>query len=97
MPSASVSVNGTVIAQSSDTVVVEGNHYFPPQSLKEGILGDSNTQYTCGWKGDAKYYNGTVDGKQIKDIAWSYPNPKPAAQNIAGYLAFDKAKTTIQV
>jgi len=93
----SVSVNGTVIAQSSDTVVVEGNQYFPPGSLKKEYFEPSPTKYTCPWKGTCDYYNATIDGNTIKDIAWYYPEPKPAARNITGFVAFDKGKTTIKV
>jgi uncharacterized protein (DUF427 family) len=73
--------NGQVIAESDKTVVVEGNHYFPP---------DSNTHTTCGWKGVASYYSLNVDGKENKDAAWYYPNTKEAANNIKGYVAFWK-------
>ena len=82
-------LNGKVIAKSNDTIVVEGNHYFPPESLQKEYFKDSETQYTCPWKGEARYYHLLVDGKDLKDGAWEYPNPKEAAQKIAGYIAFD--------
>ena len=82
-------LNGKVIAKSNDTIVVEGNHYFPPESLQKEYFKDSETQYTCPWKGEARYHHLFVDGKYLKDGAWEYPNPKEAAQKIAGHIAFD--------
>ena len=82
-------LNGKVIAKSNDTIVVEGNHYFPPESLQKEYFKDSETQYTCPWKGEARYYHLLVDGKELEDGAWEYPNPKEAAQKIAGHIAFD--------
>lgn len=86
---------GTVLAESDDTVVVEGNQYFPRESVRMDMFSDSPTQYTCPWKGDAAYYTLTVAGEELKDAAWSYPEPKEAAKEIAGYLAFDKRKITV--
>lgn len=82
--------NGTVLAESDQCVVVEGNQYFPPNSVKPEYLQDSDTHTTCGWKGVASYYNIVVDGQVNKDAAWYYPEPKSAAKNIEGYLAFWK-------
>jgi uncharacterized protein (DUF427 family) len=82
--------NGQVIAESDRCEMVEGNHYFPPESVKQDLLRPSNTHTTCGWKGVASYYNVTVGGQVNKDAAWYYPDPKPAAANIAGYVAFWK-------
>lgn len=82
--------NGTVLAESAETVVVEGNHYFPPASLKRELLTESATHTTCGWKGVASYYTVAADGKTNPDAAWYYPDPLPAAKNIAGYVAFWK-------
>lgn len=82
--------NGQVIAQSDVTVVVEGNHYFPSESVQRQFLTDSDTTTTCGWKGTAQYYNLVVDGQENRDAAWYYPSPKPDAQNITGYIAFWK-------
>ncbi|MGG6268434.1 DUF427 domain-containing protein [Leptolyngbya sp. AN03gr2] len=82
--------NGTVLAESDRTEVVEGNQYFPPDSIKSEYFQDSNTHTTCGWKGVASYYNLVVDGQTNKDAAWYYPTPKDAAKNITGYIAFWK-------
>lgn len=82
--------NGTVIAEGDRTEVVEGNHYFPPQSLKSEYFQPSNTHSTCGWKGLCSYYNVSVNGETNQDAAWFYPEPKEAAKNIAGYVAFWK-------
>jgi uncharacterized protein (DUF427 family) len=83
---------GVVIAQSDNTELVEGNVYFPRDSVKMELFSHSPTPYTCPWKGVAEYFHATVNGKKIDDIAWSYPNPKEPAKNIAGHLAFDKRK-----
>jgi uncharacterized protein (DUF427 family) len=82
--------NNTVIAESSDTLVVEGNHYFPVESVKSEYLRPSSTQTTCPWKGVASYHTLDVDGKQNPDAAWYYPSPKDAAKQIAGRIAFWK-------
>ena len=82
--------NGHVIAESDHCEIVEGNHYFPPQAVKKEFLLPSDTHTTCGWKGIASYYDVAADDKVNKDAAWYYPAPKPAAQNIAGYVAFWK-------
>lgn len=80
----------TVIAESNDTVMVEGNHYFPESSLKREFLSFSNHKTTCGWKGEASYYSLVVDGELNPDAAWFYPDPKPEAANIKGRVAFWK-------
>jgi uncharacterized protein (DUF427 family) len=80
--------NGQVIAQSDRCEVVEGNQYFPPDALKMEYFQPSNTHTTCGWKGTASYYTVTVDGESNADAAWFYPEPKDAAKNIKGYVAF---------
>jgi len=82
--------NDTVIAESADTKVVEGNHYFPPDSVKKDFFRDSATTSVCGWKGTARYYTLVVDGKENADAAWYYPEPKAAASQIAGRIAFWK-------
>jgi uncharacterized protein (DUF427 family) len=79
---------GTVLAESDQTVKVEGNHYFPPQSLRREFLTPSATTSTCPWKGTASYYDITVDGQVNKHAAWHYPQPSPAAAQIAGHVAF---------
>ena len=82
--------NGQVIAESASCEMVEGNHYFPAEAVKRELLKDSATHTTCGWKGIASYYDVVVDGQTNKDAAWYYPDPKPAAANITGYIAFWK-------
>lgn len=82
--------NGAVIAQSDDTVVVEGNHYFPADSVKAEHLRPSDTHSTCPWKGTASYHTLEVDGQRNPDAAWFYPQPKDAAQQIRDRVAFWK-------
>ena len=81
---------GRVIAASDRCEVVEGNQYFPPDAVSRECFSPSDTRSTCGWKGVASYYNVVVDGEVNRDAAWFYPDPKPAAKNIAGYIAFWK-------
>jgi uncharacterized protein (DUF427 family) len=80
--------NGTVIAESDDTVVVEGNHYFPIDSVHQQYLRPSETSTHCPWKGDASYYTLHVDGTDNTDAAWYYPAPKEAAVEIKDRVAF---------
>ncbi len=80
--------NGKVLAESDQTIVVEGNHYFPPDAIQHEYFSASQTHTVCGWKGVASYYDVIVDGKTNHDAAWYYPTPKDAAQQIAGYVAF---------
>lgn len=82
--------NNEVLAESNDTIVVENNHYFPPDSVKKQFFEPSPTHTTCPWKGLASYYTLNVDGKQNPDAAWYYPQPKPAAAQIKDYVAFWK-------
>lgn len=82
--------NGAVIAESQATELVEGNHYFPEESLKKDFLEESATTSVCGWKGTANYYTVVVDGKKNVDAAWYYADPKEAANNIRGHVAFWK-------
>ncbi len=82
--------NNQTIAESNDTIVVENNHYFPADAVKKEFLKDSATQSSCPWKGKASYYSLDVDGKINKDAAWFYADPKDAAKNIKGYVAFWK-------
>lgn len=77
-----------VIAQSDDTVVVEGNHYFPADAVDANALQPSDTHSHCPWKGDASYYHVVVDGEVNQDAAWYYPTPKEAAANIKDRVAF---------
>ena len=80
--------NGAVIAETDRFETVEGNVYFPPESVRREHLRESETHTTCGWKGIASYYDVVVDGKVNKDAAWYYPDTKAAADNIRGYIAF---------
>ncbi len=82
--------NGQVIAESDDIVKVDGNAYFPAASVLKEILTDSATHSVCPWKGTASYYSLKVDGKENKDAAWFYPEPKEAAAQIKGRVAFWK-------
>ena len=82
--------NNTVLAESDDTVVVEGNHYFPADSILCEYFEPSETHTVCGWKGTASYYSLNVDGQQNPDAAWYYPEPKDAAENIRDRVAFWK-------
>lgn len=84
--------NGAVLAESDDYEVVEGNIYFPPESVKKEYFEDSEKKYECPWKGHADFYDVVVEGKTNKDAAWYYPEPKPAASNIKGHVAFDSGK-----
>ncbi|WP_261664462.1 DUF427 domain-containing protein [Deinococcus sp. Marseille-Q6407] len=81
---------GAVLAESPDTVVVEGNHYFPAESLRREYFSPSQTYSTCPWKGEASYYTVTVNGQENRDAAWFYPEPKEAAAQIRGRVAFWK-------
>lgn len=85
--------NGALLAESDRTVVVEGNHYFPPDSIRKEHFQPSDTKTVCGWKGVASYYTVEVAGEQNPDAAWFYAEPKEAARQIAGYVAFWKGVT----
>jgi uncharacterized protein (DUF427 family) len=85
--------NGAVVASSDKTVIVEGNHYFPPEAVDSRFLRSSDTRTVCGWKGTACYYDLVVDGAVNRDAAWYYPDPKPEAREIAGRVAFWKGVT----
>ncbi|MDH7971497.1 DUF427 domain-containing protein [Sphingomonas sp. AR_OL41] len=85
--------NGAIIAQSDDTVVVEGNHYFPADSIDQSLLEASDTHTNCPWKGIASYKSLVVDGKRNADAVWYYPEPKTAAAEIKGRFAFWKGVT----
>jgi len=80
--------NNATIAESDKTVVIEGNHYFPPDSVNKQYFQESNKHTTCLWKGEASYYNVVVDGQVNKDAAWYYPEPKQAAAQIKDHVAF---------
>ena len=85
--------NGAVIAESDEFEVVEGNVYFPADAVRREYLAESATHTVCPWKGTASYYTVVVDGKENPDAAWYYPDPKPAASNIAGHVAFWRGVT----
>jgi uncharacterized protein (DUF427 family) len=80
--------NGAVLAESDETIVVEGNHYFPPDSVNREYFEDSDRRTRCFWKGQASYYDVVVDGEAYTDGAWYYPTPSEAAESIKGYVAF---------
>ena len=77
-----------VLAESDNTIVVEGNHYFPPEAINTEFFRDSTTHTVCSWKGTASYYDVVVNGHVNQDAAWYYPAPKEAANQIGGYVAF---------
>ena len=82
--------NGKVIADSENTIIIENNHYFPPQSIRKEFLSSTETQTLCPWKGTASYYTVEVDGKINKDAAWYYQDPFDKAIEIKNYVAFWK-------
>ncbi|MCJ1226366.1 hypothetical protein MMC12_003016 [Toensbergia leucococca] len=96
MPHATATVNGKLIAEADSWETVEGNIYFPPSSMDQSILTESDTTATCPWKGKASYYDVTVDGQEVKNAGWYYPQPKEKAENIKDHVAFDKSKVTIK-
>lgn len=85
--------NGAVIADSDRTIIVEGNHYFPPEDVRMELLAPSATTSTCPWKGLASYHSVIVDGATNADAAWYYPDPKPAAAEIKDHIAFWRGVT----
>jgi uncharacterized protein (DUF427 family) len=85
---ARASYNGHTLAESDDFEVVEGNLYFPPESVDLKSFTESDLETVCPWKGVASYLNLVVDGKELSDIAWYYPEPKSGASHIKGYVAF---------
>ena len=82
--------NGEVVAESNETVVVDGNHYFPGDAIKQSFFVDSDTTSVCGWKGTANYYSLNVNGETNDDAAWVYKDTLDAAKNIEGYVAVGK-------
>jgi len=80
--------NDQIIAESDETVIIEGNHYFPTDSVKKDFLIESNTFTICPWKGIASYYHLVVNGEKVNNAAWYYRNPRPLAEDIKGYIAF---------
>ncbi len=88
--------NNAIVAESDDTVVVEGNHYFPPDSVDESLLVESNHTSYCPWKGTANYYSLVVNGETNADAAWYYASPKDAASEIAGRIAFWRGVNVVE-
>jgi len=88
-------LNETVIAESDATVVVEGNHYFPPESLNEDALAPSDHRTTCPWKGEAHYYDVVAGGTRAENAAWYYPDPSEAAAEIKDHVAFYTSKVEV--
>lgn len=88
--------NGKVIAESDDTVVIEGNHYFPADSIKKDYYSASDTNTVCPWKGTASYFSLEVDGKENQDAAWYYAEPKEAAKVIKNRVAFWKGVEVVK-
>ncbi|GGZ22523.1 hypothetical protein GCM10007049_14190 [Echinicola pacifica] len=82
--------NGQTLAESDETIIIENNHYFPPTSIQKEFFSSSETTSSCPWKGEASYYSITVGDKTNKDAAWYYFQPKEAAKEIKGYVAFWK-------
>lgn len=80
--------NNKVLAESNETEVIEGNHYFPPDSANKEYFFESDTKTVCPWKGTASYYSVEANGESSKDAAWTYPEPKSGARQIKGYFAF---------
>ena len=93
---AKVTWNGAVLAESDQCEVVEGNQYFPPESLNQDYFQPIDKTTVCGWKGTANYYDIVVDGQVNPGAAWYYPEPKSAASNIKGYVAFYRNKVTVE-
>ena len=88
--------NGKVIAESNDTVVVEGNHYFPADSIHKDYFLPSDTTSVCPWKGTANYYSLQIEGQTNQDAAWYYAEPKAEAENIKGRIAFWKGVDIVE-
>ncbi len=87
---------GEIIAESNETIVIERNHYFPPNSIKEEYLSKSDTHSVCAWKGTANYYNIIVGSETNKDAAWYYPEVSKLAKAIEGYVAFWKGVAIVE-
>jgi uncharacterized protein (DUF427 family) len=96
MPTATAKIGGNVVASTDTYETVEGNIYFPPASVKKADFSDSKTHTHCPWKGDASYYNITVDGNEVKDAAWYYPDPFEKATHIKDYVAFCESRSMVR-
>lgn len=88
-------LNDVVVAESDDTVVVEGNHYFPPEAIQEEYFTKSDHRTTCPWKGRAHYYDVHADGDREENVAWYYPDPSDAAAEIRDHVAFYTDQVTV--
>ncbi len=88
--------NNQIIAESDETIEIEGNQYFPPSSINDKYFLKSNTKTHCPWKGDASYKSLDVEGNKNEDAAWFYPEPKKAAEEIKGYIAFWKGVKVVK-
>jgi len=88
--------NGQVLAESDETVVIEGNHYFPPAAVKQDFLSPSDTTSFCGWKGDCSYHNVVVGDQENADAAWYYAEPYERAEKIRGHVAFWKGVEVVE-
>lgn len=88
--------NGHVVAESDHTIIIEGNHYFPPSDVNRAYLQPSDLHTVCPWKGEASYYSLKDDDKLAQDVAWTYKQPKEMAKQIADYIAFYKDKVAIE-
>ena len=88
--------NNTVLAESGDTEVVEGNHYFPPESIDKDFFEASDHTSVCPWKGTASYFSLVVNGERNENAAWTYPNPKDAASEIKDHVAFWKGVEVVE-
>ena len=86
-------LSGTVLADSDTTVMVEGNHYFPPDSINHEYFDSADLTTVCPWKGTASYYTVSVDGEEFANLAWYYPAPKDAAAEIRDHVAFSPQVT----
>jgi uncharacterized protein (DUF427 family) len=95
-----VVIDTTTIAETDNHIEIEGNHYFPPEDVNSEMLEKSDTPYTCPWKGEAQYFNITIDGQVREDAAWSYPEPKESAiekvgRDFSGFIAFDASHAEV--
>jgi uncharacterized protein (DUF427 family) len=88
-------IGTTVLAESSEVVLVEGNRYFPPAAVGKDLLTEGNREYACPWKGKATYWDINAEGKVYRNAAWSYESPKEAARSITGHVAFDTSVVTV--
>ncbi|KAH7068044.1 hypothetical protein FB567DRAFT_227927 [Paraphoma chrysanthemicola] len=96
MPRATATVNGVVVAETDNWEVVDGNIYFPPDTITKSHFSPTSTKTHCPYKGDASYYTVTTNKTEVKDAAWYYPDPLPDMNKIKGYVAFYKTKAEVK-